>query len=308
MGDTYDPFEELEAKSKKRRLESEFVTPTPFAIAPTPGMTPGVVPAPTPGTAAEAALRHPSMKWKEICSHYLNDDCRWGENCRFSHDVEGRLAGMPITTEIDFTNLDSGVVTEGFKIPRRQMQLMTELTRNLLSKASGDCGVGWDPEQSQAIVTGAPQLVERAGQLIKRLTTHCHWGISEVKVEGILNAAQSTKANLKLSPMATTLPKGSVCLTAAKPQFTIGSGPGNDLVIKGRLISRSHLVVEFTPEKGAVYVLDVSTNGTFLNGVRLPQKNSGKVFLSHGDELLFPEGSAEGATFEYGYMVNLELH
>lgn len=56
-----------------------------------------------------------------------------------------------------------------------------------------------------------------------------------------------------------------------------------------------------------MYVLNTSTNGTFLNGQRLPSKTVGKVLLSHGDELLLKD-PAMGEQ-EFGYIVNLnELH
>jgi len=51
-------------------------------------------------------------------------------------------------------------------------------------------------------------------------------------------------------------------------------------------------------------VLDLSTNGTFLNGIRLPGKQVGKVLLSHGDELLLKDPA--GGEQEFGYIVNLQ--
>eukprot|EP00435_Cladocopium_sp_Y103_P002909 s1216_g1.t1 len=51
-------------------------------------------------------------------------------------------------------------------------------------------------------------------------------------------------------------------------------------------------------------VIDCSTNGTFLNGFRLPPKTTGKVLLSHGDELLLQD-PANGDQ-EFGYVVNIQ--
>eukprot|EP00434_Breviolum_minutum_P005869 symbB.v1.2.005175.t1/scaffold298.1/size236510/19 len=51
-------------------------------------------------------------------------------------------------------------------------------------------------------------------------------------------------------------------------------------------------------------VIDCSTNGTFLNGLRLPPKTTGKVLLSHGDELLLQD-PANGDQ-EFGYVVNIQ--
>ena len=46
-------------------------------------------------------------------------------------------------------------------------------------------------------------------------------------------------------------------------------------------------------------IIDCSTNGTYLNGLRLPPKTTGKVLLSHGDELLLQDpnnGDQESAS------------
>ena len=53
------------------------------------------------------------------------------------------------------------------------------------------------------------------------------------------------------------------------------------------------------------YILDLSTNGTFLNAVRLPK--TGKVALFHGDDLSFPEPGKPQNLGEFGYIVNLEF-
>merc|ERR1712194_947968 len=67
--------------------------------------------------------------------------------------------------------------------------------------------------------------------------------------------------------------------------------------------SRHHCCITFEPAKGVVYIVDLSTNGTFLNGTRLPSKKLGKVILSHGDEVLFRDPKS-GDT-EFGYICNL---
>ena len=51
--------------------------------------------------------------------------------------------------------------------------------------------------------------------------------------------------------------------------------------------------------------MDLSTNGTFLNQVRLPK--TGKVALFHGDDLSFPEPGKPPNNGEFGYIVNLEF-
>lgn len=76
-----------------------------------------------------------------------------------------------------------------------------------------------------------------------------------------------------------------------------------DCVIDDAMISRQHCVIDYEWRKGGVYVTDFSTNGTVLNGKRLPPHGKSKVFLAHGDELLF-KVEKEGIS-EFGYVVNL---
>jgi type VI secretion system protein len=64
--------------------------------------------------------------------------------------------------------------------------------------------------------------------------------------------------------------------------LTVGRGPANDLVLPDpdRMLSKSHCVIE--DHGGNVVVVDLSTNGTFLNYAKMPL---GRVPtpLSHGD-------------------------
>merc|ERR1711948_51867 len=93
-------------------------------------------------------------------------------------------------------------------------------------------------------------------------------------------------------------------LNLSSPIVSIGKEKTNDLVINDPIISRVHVVLELDPDRGAVYAIDCSTNGTFLNGVRLPSKTVGKVLIQHGDELLFKD-PATGEQ-EFGYIVNIQ--
>merc|ERR1712007_234795 len=100
-----------------------------------------------------------------------------------------------------------------------------------------------------------------------------------------------------------TLKNVQKTMSPSQPILTIGKDKSNDVVIADALISRQHCILEFDEDRGALYVLDCSTNGTFLNGLRLPSKTVGKVLLSHGDELLFKD-PASGEQ-EFGYIVNI---
>lgn len=262
-----------------------------------------------PGKTAEdliGSVRPLSNPGKQrLCSHFQMDDCLWGDQCRFSHDPQELRVGAPATEGMTFSNLEVGQVATSMSIPRNQLShFMTESTRRLLSDASGVSEVAWDLEGAQVTICGTAQQVECAEQLVKRVVTHCKWGVSEAKVHGLLSPRPVTMVRIRLSPMVPALKQMVFNLSASKRKVSIGSDSSNDLMLKAPLISRTHAVLELIPAKGAVYAVDVSTNGTFLNGVRLPSKSAGKVTLFHGDELLFPEANNQ---FEFGYIVNLEM-
>eukprot|EP00929_Paragymnodinium_shiwhaense_P101776 TRINITY_DN64953_c0_g1_i1.p1 TRINITY_DN64953_c0_g1~~TRINITY_DN64953_c0_g1_i1.p1 ORF type:complete len:325 (+),score=64.92 TRINITY_DN64953_c0_g1_i1:41-1015(+) len=252
------------------------------------------------------ALRDPTKR--ALCMHFLQNDCLWGDKCRFSHSVDELRQGAPETTRMDFRSLDAGRDFKKFDIPREQVDaFMTDETKRLIVAATGVQEVSWERETKKVIVSGALPQLEQVELLIKRVTTHCKWGVSASKVRSLLSCNPCSAARLCLNPMVTTLKQANINLTEGKPQISIGADPGSDLTIRGPLISRTHVVIEFMPNKGALYVADMSTNGTYLNGVRLPAKGSGKVVLSHGDELLFPEPDRPVNSLEFGYMVNIEF-
>lgn len=67
--------------------------------------------------------------------------------------------------------------------------------------------------------------------------------------------------------------------------MTIGKEPGNDIVLSGNdRISRFHALLRITRDFG-FYVYDMSTNGTFVNNLRIPARTYYKI--KHGDDVLF---------------------
>lgn len=80
--------------------------------------------------------------------------------------------------------------------------------------------------------------------------------------------------------------------------LTVGRGPSNDLVLPDpdRMLSKSHFVIE--DHNGSVVIVDLSTNGTFLNYSKIPlgrtptPLNSGDVLSAGGYELVVEFGGA----------------
>merc|ERR1712113_835593 len=125
---------------------------------------------------------------------------------------------------------------------------------------------------------------------------------------GIRRCIKPRKAEsvrVRLSAMG-TLPAVQKTVSTANKTITFGKGPENNVVLPNpyKVLSRQHCVLEYDDDRGAVYLFDCSTNGTFLNGRRLPPKQNGKILLSHGDELMFKDPAA--GKDDYGYIVNLD--
>lgn len=80
------------------------------------------------------------------------------------------------------------------------------------------------------------------------------------------------------------VPGNAEPVTMRGPSLTIGRGPANDLVLPDpdRMLSKSHCVIE--DQGGNVVVIDLSTNGTFLNYAKVPL-GPVPTPLSNGDVL-----------------------
>eukprot|EP00392_Amoebophrya_sp_AT5.2_P005151 g5160.t1 len=168
---------------------------------------------------------------------------------------------------------------------------------------------------SVVCVTGTEEQRELAQVVIKRAVAMSQWGASDLRLKQLFDARQNLIAKsgivLRLSPMTGRLPTFETMLSSAKSRIRIGKDKEkSDLCLdKAReelkSISRDHCVLEYDHRKGGVYVLDVSTNGTYLNGKRLPAKK--RIFVCHGDEICFKnaEVGGGGRDSEFGYVVNL---
>lgn len=179
---------------------------------------------------------------------------------------------------------------------------MTEEVSQLLLQASG-ANIDFDRQGEKVLITGSPEQTKQAERLLNRVAMHCHWGCNESKVTRLLKPRPVQTIVCRLSPMS-TLPAKEKMLTTKEPLLSIGKDQKCDVIVQDAIISRQHCVLQLDEERGSVYVIDYSTNGTFLNGRRLPTKQSGKVLISHGDELLLRDPSAGGPAAEFGYIVN----
>ncbi|CAE8638970.1 unnamed protein product, partial [Polarella glacialis] len=251
---------------------------------------------------------------RKLCIHHEGGMCRRGAECNFAHGPEdlvddfgpGDSAKRPMTERMDFSGLEVGRLSKVVTMPPEQVgPLMTDVVRELLLEVSGAYDIEWDKVKRLVTISGTAVQMEKAEKALQRVSAHCNWGANEAKIRSILRPRTDLKsARVRLASMVPNLKDFTKTLTVDKPAFTMGTDPSNALRIQATGVSRSHAVIEFAPEKGAVYVIDASTNGTFLNGRRLPPKSSGKVLLSHGDELMLQDPSSGS---EFGYMVNLEM-
>lgn len=264
-------------------------------------------------------------QWKlKLCVWFDHGLCRRGSQCSYAHGPEelehgrskaGDFAGLGGSLSsgrmtMDFTgvstlrtNLD---FAKSFVVPAEQIEaLMTPHFRDMLLEASGVKDIQWQPEEGRVKAEGDKLKVDKVGELIQRVTTHCLWGVSESKITALIRPRTDYfKALIRLAPMVPQLTKAQASLDNSKRKFSIGTDPANDLKVKGPLVSRAHTNLEFIPSKGAIYITDTSTNGTFLNGRRLPAKGSARVVLWHGDELLLQDPASNA---EFGFMVNIEM-
>lgn len=206
------------------------------------------------------------------------------------------------TTPMDFSTLGANMPTKVIPVPRELVEhLMTPEHRQIIMEESG-CEVEWEPEDSQVLLRGSAEQIKKAQKQLQRVLVHCNWGRSEEKVTRLLRPRIVESAVVRLSPM-NRLPSGSKTLGLTTPVLRVGKDNSNDVIINANMISRSHFILELDPKRGSIYAIDLSTNGTWLNGVRLPKKDSGKVLVSHGDEINLQDPAIDE---EFGYIVNIQ--
>lgn len=211
---------------------------------------------------------------------------------------------------LDLEDLSASSETRTFQKPTKVSvpkkitnHLMTPGCKQLLQEASG-ADVDWDALTAQALLLGSAEQISAAKKLLGRIASHCAWGSSEPKIQRIIRPKKVESMIIRLSPMG-HYPSLEKRLTTTVTQLSIGKAKdGNDLCVHDSMASRQHCLFEFDVARGAVYVIDLSTNGAWLNGHKLPSKSSGKVILCHGDELLLRDPSHH-ENEECGWVVNI---
>lgn len=187
--------------------------------------------------------------------------------------------------------------------PQVAQHLMTPKNLKLLLEVCGT-ELNYNAHNGMADIFGSPEQVKACVKVLARIQSHCSWGANEDKVSRIIKPKKVEAVLVRLSPMG-VLPSIQKRLNESTTQLTIGKEKTNDLVIPDPHVSRQHCLIEFDITKGAVYIIDMSTNGSFLNNNRLPTKMSGKVILSHADDLVIKDQEKDPAR-EFGWIVNIE--
>jgi len=200
------------------------------------------------------------------------------------------------------------------KMPKRLSESITDpANRSLLLARTGLTTLHLNEEGQ--VVLKAPSkkgLTKALGQL-RRIAYHCQWGCSPAKVAALLAEKPVRPVHTMVVRLASTssrLESFEARLSLKVTKLRIGTQAGACRLVVDSVpgMSRKHCTITFEPDKGAVYVQDLSTNGTYFNGKRLPRppyKNpqDARVRVFHGDELFFRLRSDD--VEELGYVINL---
>ncbi|CAJ1449395.1 unnamed protein product, partial [Effrenium voratum] len=120
---------------------------------------------------------------------------------------------------------------------------------------------------------------------------------------GLKEESRGKAIALRLEPLKEGLPEYEKVLGEQKQAVSIGTNRGKvDVAVRDEAVSKKHLSLSLVGIKGelALCVLDHSTNGSFLNGNRLPDKNK-RYRIRSGDKLTLKSPDIEP---DYGWKVD----
>jgi hypothetical protein len=299
-------------RRQRRREQAGLKMASGFGLAPPPPV-PGAEastmygPSPNPG-----ALMLLPDKVKGLLQH---QDSLAQEVLRMKLAVEA-ATGIPQPFGSSSTRLD-----QKEEAAETTLKMSSRLSESLLDPANeskllsrtGLLSVSLNQEKHVVLRAPSRKTLQKALGQLKRVAYHCQWGCSAAKIGALLSEKPAKPVHtmvLRLAATSSRLPSHEAKLNNKFRKLRIGTQVSDcQLVLEGIAgISRKHCTITFEPEKGTCYVQDLSTNGTYLNGKRLPRppyKNptDARVRLFHGDELMFKMRADE--TEEMGYVVNL---
>eukprot|EP00933_Yihiella_yeosuensis_P080498 TRINITY_DN93933_c0_g1_i1.p1 TRINITY_DN93933_c0_g1~~TRINITY_DN93933_c0_g1_i1.p1 ORF type:complete len:342 (+),score=94.53 TRINITY_DN93933_c0_g1_i1:46-1026(+) len=108
---------------------------------------------------------------------------------------------------------------------------------------------------------------------------------------------------LRLEPLKPELPEFEKVLGESKQSVTIGSNRGKvDVLVRDEAVSKRHVSLQLIGIKNdlALCVVDHSTNGSYLNGQRIPTKDK-KFRIRNGDKLTVKSPSLDA---DFGWKVD----
>jgi len=112
---------------------------------------------------------------------------------------------------------------------------------------------------------------------------------------GKLEETRGKAIALRLEPLKAGLPEFERVLGESRQSVTIGSQRGvSDVVVRDETVSKRHTVLALVAINGelALGIVDHSTNGTFVNGQRLPSKTK-RFRMRNGDTLQIKDPSVD---------------
>lgn len=213
----------------------------------------------------------------------------------------GTSAAAPVSSKLKVDREEEGKETV-LKMPTRlhETLLHPDNAPKLLSR-TGLASATLNAEGLVVLRAYSRKALQKALGQLRRVAYHCQWGCSLTKVAALLADRPGRPPHtvvIRLAATSSRLQSFEARLTHKVRKLRIGTQAGAcQMVVEGIPgLSRKHCTITFEPDKSACYVQDLSTNGTYFNGKRLPRppyKNpqDARVRVFHGDELFFRPAS-----------------